>query len=412
MSKPKVFISHSAKTTSVQDIRNRLFDSLTDEGFPVLLDQKGIDLGQNWRAILNLWIGGCDAAIVLLCEDALKSSYVAYETSILTYRKDCDEDFLLIPIFIDPVDEEAIQSSRLEPSRIHDIQSVLKKVSCDQIVRDVIDKLKTLHQKETPIDKSVKHLRYILKGVDPEILEEEANKLSIALGPWDPKPDVAKSIAMKMMGVGLEGSKETIRRLRRYLPEPKNVSIDEMVDLVASSWVDYRSVVRIPKIAESDWSIGVNGENPLTAKMYVIRACDFAPSDSWPVVQVDGVYGEDAIDDLVRSIYSSLSNTLKPGDIQEIDVHEIDAYLDNLHDHGEPVFIALPFAGINHKLIEGLKKKFSGVTFFLLTGTKIPEDTALEKAKVEFLRPELEPGSEINFCNQYKNDKAWLKRKY
>ena len=90
----KVFISHSAKEEATKRLLDRLYAKLEQDGQAVRLDREDLVLGDNWRSVLNFWIGGCNAAVVLLSPAALESSFVNYEVSILTYRNRMDRDFL------------------------------------------------------------------------------------------------------------------------------------------------------------------------------------------------------------------------------------------------------------------------------------------------------------------------------
>src|SRR5215831_9231472 len=107
MPKPRVFISHSAKgEPEVMALLDDLRRALEEDGkFAVLIDKDNLELGDRWRHTLNTWIGGCDIAIVLLTEKALRSIYVQYEVNVLTYRESSlpQQKCTLIPIFLSPV---------------------------------------------------------------------------------------------------------------------------------------------------------------------------------------------------------------------------------------------------------------------------------------------------------------------
>ena len=100
MVKPRVFISHSAREDAeALELLDALSAALEEE-FAVRVDKDHLKLGDNWRNTLNTWIGGCDAAIVLLSSKALKSAFVAYEASILTFRP----NLTVIPVFLSGVE--------------------------------------------------------------------------------------------------------------------------------------------------------------------------------------------------------------------------------------------------------------------------------------------------------------------
>jgi len=401
----RIFISHSAKSEAAKALLQELKQSLCNAGHQVLLDQDGLKLGDNWRATLNLWIGGCDAALVLLSEHALQSSFVAYEASILSYRKQIDLDFGLIPIFTESVDYRAVENSLLSPSRIHDIQALINETLPDRIIQRVCDQLTQIDQRITPIEKPLLQLCDLLSQVPEHVLEEQAAELGIDLGGWIPPTDLKRILAAKLLGAGLEKSKDTLRALRSYLLKPKKF-LPEMIDLIGSSWVDYRSALRIPEVAkEKKKSLCINGEIPLTAQLYVIRACKHPPRDRWLVATVDNAGGEEFTAKLKEAIEQALC--------QLFDANDADGLQKALDDYAfgqEPVFVALPSLGVDRDLVRKLRHDFPTVTFFLLAGPKIPEQGLLENAEIEFLRPELEPGSERYYCLQYKQNSTYLMR--
>src|ERR1051325_1167621 len=115
----RVFISHSATgETETERLRDELSAALRKE-FDVRLDKDNLEPGEMWRSKINSWLGGCHAAVVLLTRNALASAFVAYEVSVLTYRR----DVIVIPVFLDDVDDAAVRASRLSPTVIQERQS-------------------------------------------------------------------------------------------------------------------------------------------------------------------------------------------------------------------------------------------------------------------------------------------------
>ena len=405
MPKPRVFISHSAKETHAEALRTALAKALNDAGYPVLLDKDELQLGVNWRATLNVWIDGCDAAVVLLSESALQSAFVAYEASILAYRKRANARFLLIPVFVDPVDNKKVQHSPLAPTRIHDVESITKDVPQDQLIQQVLEKMAE-HEAITAVDGHTKHLTSLLEDVPDFALEEEGERLGINLGAWVPASELKLALAMKMMGAGLDGAATTVMNLDSYLPEPRPKTAGEIADLVGASWVDSRSVDAIPKVAKGSRAVGVNGDNPLTAKMYVIRACPRPPSNRfrWRVAEVDGVVGEytaATIKPLCQLIRQSLMHTLKADDEDELE-----EALEDLVDRDDPIFVVLP--AVTRDVLDAVRGIFPTVTFFLLLGAQQPDLALLKQARVQYLEPDLDNGQEKHFCKLYRRKKKVL----
>jgi hypothetical protein len=87
-SRPKIFISHSAKTDPAKHLLDRLEKELGAAGFELLVDRTRLDAhpGVRWREALNAWLEICDGAIILFSREALQSDWVKAEAVILNHR--------------------------------------------------------------------------------------------------------------------------------------------------------------------------------------------------------------------------------------------------------------------------------------------------------------------------------------
>ena len=117
MSKPKVFISHSAKTRQLQDYLRALTKHLEEEGFLPFIDWQ-MERGTNWETTIDKMMDHCDVAIVLISETVFNSKYVLYEVTNLMQRFRNDPFFLLLPVHIAPVKFDTIASSTLDVTKI------------------------------------------------------------------------------------------------------------------------------------------------------------------------------------------------------------------------------------------------------------------------------------------------------
>jgi hypothetical protein len=177
-----------------------------------------------------------------------------------------------------------------------------------------------------------------------------------------------------------------------------------MVDLIAAGWVDYRSAQRVERASEEGRFLCVTGQNPLTARMYVIRAAELQPNDSWKIASFDGVFGEELAEQ-VRSIRMLLRDLLKVED------DELDDELQFLREIPEPVFVSLPFGGVDATTLQELRSAFPGVTFFFLSGDEGLDADQLQQAQVELLVPALDLDTEAHFCKQYERALRYLVRR-
>jgi len=153
MGKPRVFISHSAKEDEAETLLDKLYEKLTAADYPVLLDKMRLESGKPWRPTLNYGIGGCEAAVILISEAALESNWVAYETSLLAYRRHLEPDFGLFPVVLSNVNSAKIKASPLSPSAVTEIQGTkLRDKTVDELVDEVFAALEEhaeLHHSRT-----------------------------------------------------------------------------------------------------------------------------------------------------------------------------------------------------------------------------------------------------------------------
>lgn len=395
MSRPRVFISHSSKEPLGTEFRKALEQRLQDAGYRVLVD-KDIDLNQDWRSTLNTWIGGCDAAVVLLSDAALKSSYVAYEASLLAYRhRSPREKFLLIPVFLPPVTGKAVADSLLGPSGIGELQSIREDVPTEEALQRIVDFLEQhVSSPESLAERHAQRLCGLLNPVDKFDLEQAAKAVGVDLEPWTPGLVLPMKVALHLMAAGLKRAPDGIRYFRKRLSAPTD--LDEMMTLIATSWVDCRSATEIPEIARRQGLLALNGEDPRTAWLYVVGACPIRPSDAWRVIQVDGVVGDKGIEELKSLIHNAIAQKFSVPRTPEA-VHKVIRKITNR----EPLFVALPLRGMNAKMLEELRTEFQTVTFFFLTGRDPPSEEQLRKMGIELLQPMIEPGTEQPFWLLY-----------
>ena len=389
-------------------IRDRLAQALRDAGHAVLLDKEGLELGDRWRSVLNLWIGGCNAAVLLLSRKALASSYVAYEASILSHRSSApDTKFQLIPVFIPPVDDEAVKNSLLTSAHLTELQARVDKITtADQIVAAVVNRLGTLDRAASPVEKQIQLLKSLIAHIDEDILRDEADKLGVDLEDWATGESLHHLLAAKMMGAGLSSTTDMLRNVRGHLGRTREEWTPIVADilwLVGSAWVDYRAIDRIPALARSTRTIGSNAQEPLTARMYVVRASNLLPRDTWTVAEVTETSGAFEEAELQKQWEDAIREALRTAIPRKTD-EGVNKWLAIKAHDGEPVFVALPFEGMSDALLEYLKKQFAAVTFFLLAGDNEPSQSFLENTAAEWLDPRLLRADEQRFCAAYQKN--------
>lgn len=145
MSKFRVFISHSAKDRVAAAVLNKLNDGLS-KNFEVLLDKQRLSAGVEWQLEIFSWLGHCHAAVILLSEDALKSSWVLQESTILNWRRQYEKQFTIIPALLPSVSEDSLDDGWFSAINLRRIQMV-KGETADEIVRSVVEAVES-HQSQ------------------------------------------------------------------------------------------------------------------------------------------------------------------------------------------------------------------------------------------------------------------------
>lgn len=402
MNKKRIFISHSAKGGDAEAVQSALVRALDSDRFAVLLDKVSLEPGDLWRARINLWVGGCDAAVILLSADALRSPYVIYEASLLSYRSSMDPSFLLIPIFLDDIDPENLRRSYLHPAQLNEKQGV--RGTPEEIVSKVVERLeKAVQVGSTPIERRAKHLANQLGIFRDEHLLEVADQLDLDLRQWLPGENVKLRLAVQLLSIGMVASIPAILGLRSYLLKGLSWKttqrwVEETVELIASSWVDLRSVDRIPRIAkgkETVRAIGVNACERFTAQMYVLCASRDDIQGTWYFVECDGITGEDAAEALKDKVRRLLVRKL------DTTLDKLEKVLSVLDQTGQPVLVSLPGESFDDDLLAKLRHAFPTVTFFLLMGETFEQEASVSDSLLEILFPQLGSGDEAAFLEQY-----------
>lgn len=397
MRKPRIFISYSAEGEEAKAVRDKLEAALqaTDQ-YEVLLDVKTLQPGDLWRNRINLWLGQCDAAIVLLSDTALTSRYVTYETSVLAYRSVVwDPSLLILPVLLGEVTLERLKASYLSPSQLDERQFV--RGTPDEITTKVLARLQQMNFCETaPVEKRARKLADQLLGVPEHFLRDAANRLQSPLPPV--ADDFPLLLANRLLSSGM-----TVEAARALLAVRQGIPLSEraertktMTEIIASSWVDLRCVGRIPGIAKGQEPVrafGLNATQWDVARMYVVGASHDDPAGTWYEAPCTGVFGEN-VEELIGEVRRVLVEKLT------VSQDELLAELQALDLTGQPVIVGLDGNGVDEKILIRLRQELPYVTFFLMTGTV--QAAPWREDLVELLFPSLLEGDEASFLKQYK----------
>lgn len=425
--KARVFISHSAKEQQAQDVQDALVAALQVPEragrFGLLLDKVTLEPGDMWRSRINLWVGLCHAAVILLSKAALESSnYVPYEVSILSYRAAMKDSLLLIPVLLEDVSEEDLKKGRLSPAQLAEFQAVQGKGKTpEEIAAEVVGRLEreVLVWGETPVERRARRLAGELEILDLSHLQEAAGFLDCEIDEWIPNAEekLRLRLTVQLLSVGMNGAIDAILSLKDNLPpawtRPQKVEwMQRVIQHVASSWVDARSVERLPRIAKGEASVaavGLHACNPVSMTMYVHCArCQDQFPGTWYETSCDGVVGEDRIEQVVARLAEKLVRVLDR--LLDCRPEEVRQELVRMNSkRRQAVVVALPGEGMSDEILQGLRRELPHVTFFLLLGDLNATGPRLSEEMVEILFPELIAEDETRFLQDYEDFRATVR---
>jgi hypothetical protein len=121
----KVFISHSTSSDEgTARVRDAIATGLEERQYTVLLDVRLQRPGRPWQLKLARFLGECDAALVLVNEAALGSSWVRRETNILHWRKTLYPGMVLVTVLVGEVSAGELRESALRYLADDDVERI------------------------------------------------------------------------------------------------------------------------------------------------------------------------------------------------------------------------------------------------------------------------------------------------
>ncbi len=394
---PLIFVSHSAKEVLARELLAKLYGALSQE-YEVLLDKKRLHPTVEWRKELHTWMGLCHGAVVLLSEHALQQSpWVKKEATILGYRREMDEEFILVPVLIPPVTADMLTHGDFAPLELNAIQAAAG--TTDEVVGQVLKSLKPLKDGADlggPLWKLEKKVGQILSALpqgDRTALSAAAGKLGKRLL-WQTDEKCAQQLARELLAVELEEAVRVLLFLADKIPG-SGQKLAEVLSLLEPLWVDPEAVSELPRMNKRprrQRAIRVNGVMcPFTGKSYIRRA--HADRD-WMFATISSQDGQEEmtpeakVDQLIDEIQKQLVLGFEEGYTPS--AKEIELVL-NTAEQEEPIFIFVP-KDFDEEVLGMLRESLQSFTFFMLGDDHAFDAPGLKDWQVLFLKPELSPG--------------------
>lgn len=339
MRKPIVFISYSAKgcppgecagagcaqcarAEGERKFVEKLETDLVD--FEIQWDRRVLFDGQDWRPKLYTALGTCQAAIILLTESAVTSTYVPLEAMILTWRRLLHPNFVVIPVFFEgfSVDTLRSQTSPYYGIGLEDIQGATRHTYSDETgavdsIRQGLAAVSAAGDiKEIAVLDS---LGAILQLLPDSILDSAKGYLPQPAFEWDPVIPKWFQLAAAILQRPLS---KLIPSLQVVLPEIPPDKKKRLYDLVSPQWVDPRAAIPIWQYTlattptQPSKVLLINAKEEDTCKCYVRRAWGHKASHVYHIVplQILGTPPGEELEERVLRAYD-LSVNHKGADV-------------------------------------------------------------------------------------------------
>src|SRR5215218_8076320 len=135
---PRIFVSHSSSDNAfTKQVCEALrgdsagqpscapvvdYEELQD--YDVLVDVNELEAGKPWPKQLHGWMARCHAGLLLLTPNAVKSSWVLKEATILAWRLSLDKHFSFFTVRFDEVSDADLTAGGFDPLMLGQIQAL------------------------------------------------------------------------------------------------------------------------------------------------------------------------------------------------------------------------------------------------------------------------------------------------
>ena len=375
MAARKLFVSHSSKTPQNLALLKAACALLgpAGAGFHVLVDQGGeIPAGADWELKLNEWMAECHAAVILFSKAALHDSdWVKKEAAILSWRREIEEGFTLIPVLLDGLTPEDLAKGLFGVLRVNKDQCVRCATEAQAIADEVVAGLgaPTSGTEDTPFKRLEDAIRRILeRQADADTLETAWNNLGSPCKPaWRPDRGecFAAALARYLLRDGSRALAELKVLLDRIRPRVARDRAQELLRYLAGLWVQAEAAGGIPAARRGSRLVALNGNyfTDFTGRRYLERAWPL--TDLWRLVLVNSR----TLPEILEDIRAEFRPTRRMPD---------DAVDRRINSYAQPVLVFLPQpddAGQlpDADLLDALRGHYSNAVFVVPTGPDLPE---------------------------------------
>jgi hypothetical protein len=414
---PRVFVSHYTEIPRHKEFLERMCTELEKEGFEILVDKDGTTIKDPWPIKLLRDLGTCDAAVVLLNEQALTVDNIYTESALLRWRYWSEKDFKLIPICFgkNTIKKLGIGLwTQLEFSETEIINDLAESDVLESI-KQKLSPLKKSSHRQSKTERREYELAKCFETADEQYLKNALVEIGEHSGHKTTQFPIARRLAREVLIAGPGTFSHLLRNVAKGV---ESELLRFILEFISPSWVDLQTAGIISKVKHKkypDRIFYLNGRFADTGKMFIRQACHTDDLKlEWSIIEVMGKAGENALQGTLHEIRMELIEKVGDTDIDssDTDVEKVDAFinetLSQTKDLYGPVFVLFlsPLAE-DGELIELVRRTYPDLVIFILTGSA--EITAQIKNSYT-LKPLLDPNLEERALNDYRKNTALLRR--
>ena len=428
----KLFISHSSRLDDpvasddpeknpnlkllldvIKDIKQEYGDAID---ILVDKDELGLPAGHDWEKRLNEWLAECHVAVILFSKRAIDTSnWVKKEATILSWRREMDKNFRLIPVLLQgqttPDDLEKDLFGTLSISKDQCIRDVNTSQDVLNGIKIALGDKETLQAKirQTPFDKLQAVVAKLLaENSDGGALIDAWDMLDDSDKPqWDPNAtgQFSHALTRYLLRDNANSLVNFSTVLNKIRPKVKQDNAKEIFEYVRSLWVDAKAAGCIPQSKTHQKFLAQNGNHlpNFTFERYAERA--WPMDNNYKLVSTSSTEQQLLFEQIRAEFKQSHRIALSP--------EQCDA---RINSYPRQIVIYIPAKAqeggglLDDPLLRAaLRKKYPKAIFVLGTGDQLPEVVAEDVAKVE---PSLDVQIEFNQMIAEDNTAEFLKDFY
>jgi hypothetical protein len=315
----KIFISHSSKADPFAgQVRQAVTAGL--RRFEVLVDMDALKPGDEWASVLYHWLAECHAAVILLNQEALRSTWVRREVNILLWRRALGYPLKLVPAIIGGLSTKDIRDAgfgELEPFQFARIPRSAKTAEAAQMLAaQIVDRFAGLSPSaldNTPMGSWANAIASDLSEVKSlDSLVAAARELRVEEGWLDRVRDPdegCRFVAHQLLAHGRDlRVYHAIAKIADFTPVEW---LSRLIDKVGPTWVDGEAArALLAPGGRKPRTFILNARKPQTAEHYIGRATCCA-QDGYTYQTVSAVAGESFVDEFVSDCRKAVGALLR-----------------------------------------------------------------------------------------------------